>query len=859
MKCRYCQFENDKKHVEKNRCEQCDRPIQPHSYAQQRRESLEQLEQAKLGQIRRHATSSKLQAKTDEDNLDFSPPHMVPSLSKKSKYLKGKSKVIKTGSTKRTDANPSHSSSAVASGNANASSESKLARSGILRKGRKRSKAIPAFAKTSLKSTSAKDSPGITSTKIASHEARDDNQDSKLPVPPNLVLPNMIDDVIEQDVLAQTPANQTDRTMPIDALLGVSETDPILSSSAVLTHSAEYKKQSSIDNIPASRRGVNDHSSDNEARDFLEMLSSDEAVVLTPHDLAVSEIPSDIVAVLPTDALLSDLGISQHTNDTFNFDTSSQQSKKDDDDSGFEIGSLEIPKEKPLEKTEPFLKRKPEPDIEHTRAKYPKDETKVKTQQNKAIKRRKKSLKLVAIVLILLLLIGVVVLKKHLTPSPQAPFRTKLYPPIKTLQAEVYQYHTSAVKQAMLLVNARFNCHQCRTKMWLQKAFNNMNATPEAKCDTDFIHSIVNAFSSEMGDEENHLKIIQKIANSACKDSLAAILEQLTFLPPAQLTRLRVLAYKSDEHFLPPVKTLGLEDIDSIVALGGGSTLTFKLIKNGKIMAAFKPLQLRRQSNYRSEIAAWRLCQMIKCSFRIPYNAPIRILKSDFLKLFSKVNNPKQRKYRRQFSDIEWVKKDDNTYIYGTFKAWVPNFTRFPIEIISMWKPWLSVNEAFLDEPLGEALKPIRNYRKIEKLYDKLLFLGKETTKRQLAQQISDLLVFDFLVGNWDRFSGVKAWWGVNCQFTNNHIISIDNGAAFQTYSHEKVIDNWKHIERFSVPMYTQLKMLDAELLTPILFPNATTYEQQRITHLLKQRDLYLRRIEKLIRKHGHKEVLFFP
>ena len=69
-------------------------------------------------------------------------------------------------------------------------------------------------------------------------------------------------------------------------------------------------------------------------------------------------------------------------------------------------------------------------------------------------------------------------------------------------------------------------------------------------------------------------------------------------------------AYASDEVFLPPevLTVVPGEHLDDLEALGGGSTITLRFNLEGETIGAFKPMQNRRQSNYRAEIAAYRLC-----------------------------------------------------------------------------------------------------------------------------------------------------------------------------------------------------------------------------------------------------------
>ena len=118
--------------------------------------------------------------------------------------------------------------------------------------------------------------------------------------------------------------------------------------------------------------------------------------------------------------------------------------------------------------------------------------------------------------------------------------------------------------------------------------------------------------------------------------------------------------------------------------------------------------------------------------------------------------------------------------------------------------------------------------------------------------------MFDYLIGNWDRFSGVPEWAGVNCQFKDNKIVSIDNGASFPAYSNEKVYERFMMTERFSLHMIDSLRALDKAQTFKLLFPDASKYETEAFEQFWKQRSALLTRIDSLSQTYGSKRVLSF-
>lgn len=329
-----------------------------------------------------------------------------------------------------------------------------------------------------------------------------------------------------------------------------------------------------------------------------------------------------------------------------------------------------------------------------------------------------------------------------------------------------------------------------------------------------------------------------------------------------QLYAWNALFYRSfseDPHFIQPAQLITEADCDEIAPLGGGSTLTFKLRKDGANIAALKPHQTRLQSNYRSEIAAWRLCELLDCAFDIPWNREVKIEKSTFYKLFERSRSSKKAEYRPQLKDIIWQNSDGKPHVFATLKDWVAKFTRFPIEYTALWKPWLRQTDFIESFPtLKDGLKPLRALPHTKDLYDDILALSPSLDTKTLAAQISEVLTFDFLIGNWDRFSGVKTWWGVNCQFADDKIVSIDNGASFPAYSNDKVRERFMMTERFSAHFIERLRILDKEETKKLLFPNATEHETKRFEQFWSQRAAVLKRIDTLSELHGVERVLSF-
>ncbi|MCA9563190.1 MAG: tetratricopeptide repeat protein [Myxococcales bacterium] len=321
-------------------------------------------------------------------------------------------------------------------------------------------------------------------------------------------------------------------------------------------------------------------------------------------------------------------------------------------------------------------------------------------------------------------------------------------------------------------------------------------------------------------------------------------------------------AWAEDPEFVRPVHTLerGV-DYDLIRSLGGGSTITLRLQLGDDTLAALKVDQTRRQSNYRAEIAAYRLCPMLRCGFNIPYSYEVRIERREFMRGYRISSlDPEflatHEGYAANFVDLIWTTEDGESYLHGVWKAWASHFTQFAIEYESVWEDWVvwDGDPTLLDQPFEDAIRPLRGRDRGR--YDELLEERGDITTRSLARQISNLLVFDFLINNWDRFSG--AYYGVNCQFADGHFLSLDNGAGFMTREPERPRQRLHMVTRFSRTMIREIREMDTEAFLPVLFPNPTAQEEEMWEAFEVRRQELLQYVDELIEAHGEDQVLFF-
>jgi hypothetical protein len=333
-----------------------------------------------------------------------------------------------------------------------------------------------------------------------------------------------------------------------------------------------------------------------------------------------------------------------------------------------------------------------------------------------------------------------------------------------------------------------------------------------------------------------------------------------------ELEKIYRKSIENDPSLYPETVTIGVdESVGKIHALGGGWSISFRMTKGGRSAYAFKPSQERWKEGWRAEIAAYRLCEIIACHFDVPRNRPARVSKETFDKLYGRVEGDYQTEYREErFDDLNWQTEtgpdgEERKYLYGTLKDWVPEFVKWPIEYESVWRPWLSPERDadILQTPFTESLAPLKEKGE-EDFYENILSERGGVTTRGMARQLSSLLVFDFLISNWDRFSTAEKFYGVNNQFADGRFISLDNGAGFPQYHFDIVARRLEPVGRFSRRTVVSIRALDPLFVNPVLFPSPSLGERGRLGTFWDQRRAFLDLINQLRAEYGNEAVFAF-
>ncbi len=284
----------------------------------------------------------------------------------------------------------------------------------------------------------------------------------------------------------------------------------------------------------------------------------------------------------------------------------------------------------------------------------------------------------------------------------------------------------------------------------------------------------------------------------------------------------------ADDVLLEPLRESAIAEVKFNK---GGSSISMRIDFENGARAAFKPRQTNWQSVPRREVVAFRINRLLGLG-SVPPAIGRRFQVSELLGAL----HPESRFFKPRLK-AEMIQKDG--WVTGELSWWIPVIRRGKVdgyEIDSMegivsWKRYLAIG----------AKIPARD--------------------QALVQQISSMVLFDFIINNPDRWSGGNA----RVSEDQRLLYFMDNTLSFgdRPNGHPKARTYFERCHTFSRSLVARLRTLEEGEIREVLELDVEPFEyllqDVEIAALLSRRDRALSYIDTLIHQHGEDLVLAFP
>ena len=301
------------------------------------------------------------------------------------------------------------------------------------------------------------------------------------------------------------------------------------------------------------------------------------------------------------------------------------------------------------------------------------------------------------------------------------------------------------------------------------------------------------------------------------------------------------------ESDAPRVQSLRAESIDSVRKGKGGRSLAFQITLSDGTRGYFKPQQSFSAAHWYSEVAAYYLDRELGLG-RVPPTTG-RVF------AWSELKNAAGNDDR-----VAELTIDEDGTIRGAFIWWIPE----PLKRLRMgrtWERWVRVQKTL---PITPYQRPV-DYRSdlrqrpgVREATDPSRPLAKEPDQEGRPGELSDLIVFDYLTQNVDRWGG--DFTNVRTRGEGGALIYLDNGAGFWLGEQRLGLmeSRLKALQRFRRTTVEAVRNLDVDAFAKRLRsdPLAPVLNEKQLDGLRQRRQAVLDHVDAMVARFGEAAVL---
>ncbi len=284
----------------------------------------------------------------------------------------------------------------------------------------------------------------------------------------------------------------------------------------------------------------------------------------------------------------------------------------------------------------------------------------------------------------------------------------------------------------------------------------------------------------------------------------------------------------ADERLLAPLRDSAIKRIKFN---HGGSSISLRIEFENGARAAFKPTQTNWQTVPRKEVAAYRINRLLGLS-SVPPAIGRMFRREDILAAVDPAYAYTLPRLRAEMIQHDgWVAGELSWWIPKIGHATIGGFHIDTVDGVVTWKRYLTVNRPI---PYKERL---------------------------IVAQISDMVLFDFVINNLDRWSGGNARTSPDLRT----LYFMDNTLSFGSHArgHEKTRLYLSRVQKFSRSFVDAVRNMDAEEVRTVLAQDMGPFDEllseRDIKAMMSRRDYAIAYIDDLIATHGEENVLVFP
>jgi Golgi casein kinase, C-terminal, Fam20 len=264
----------------------------------------------------------------------------------------------------------------------------------------------------------------------------------------------------------------------------------------------------------------------------------------------------------------------------------------------------------------------------------------------------------------------------------------------------------------------------------------------------------------------------------------------------------------------------------------GGSSISLRLDFLGGGRAAFKPDQTMNGQFPRMEVAAYRLDRLIGLNAVSPA-IPVQFRLDEVL---GHLDDSSRDIVPRILAEVP---TDEAGVIVGELQWWIP-----------------VIKDAEIDGVLLDGPEGMRLWKRYLKVGE-----PEPYEARHLLPQISNMIVFDYLINNRDR------WSGANCKASPDRrtLYFMDHTLAFgsEIEPEDRVRAMLVQVQKFSRSLVRRLRRLDPRALRAAMTTHTAPYTRiltdVEIDGVLHRRQALLAYVDGLVAEHGPDAVLVYP